>query len=266
MFGESRCPRNCFAGRLTAAIALTLLAGILAPADASAQITVKDLLGKFITDVPPAMGKDVQDAITAFTNAKFGDARELLKAANEKYPQLPPAGVLMAQMLVAANQGAAARAELENMVVEVPNDPEPYLVFGDLAFQQQRFTESHLCFAKAGALVPGYSAQHEAAAEPANAGARRTGRRGRRAEAVRRRSEAAAASGSPSTRTAPRPTPVWGGRSSIRRTKSRPTRLSASCTMRSTPRKTPTRRSPARKSTWRCSTPKTKRNCPTQRS
>ena len=51
----------------------------------------------------------------------------------------------------------AARGELERTVLADPKDPEPYLVFGDLAFQNRQVTDSSLCFEKANELVQSYA-------------------------------------------------------------------------------------------------------------
>jgi tetratricopeptide (TPR) repeat protein len=55
---------------------------------------------------------------------------------------------MLAQFLFAANQPALARAELERVVKSQPTDPEPYQLFGEVAFQQRQYTEADLLFAK----------------------------------------------------------------------------------------------------------------------
>ena len=123
-----------------------------------AQVTAEALIGKSVSDITESMSKPIEEAITLFKNRQFDDARNKLKATCQAHPQLPPAGVIMAQMFVAANQGLAARGELERCVLASPSDPEPYLVFGDLAFQNRQVTESGLCFDKANDLAQAYSA------------------------------------------------------------------------------------------------------------
>lgn len=125
---------------------------------AQAQITPEQLIGKSVTDITDSMSKPIEQAITLFKNRQFKDARDLLTTTCKANPQLPPAGVIMAQLFVAANQGLAARGELERCVLNNPDDPEPYLVFGDLAFQNRQITESGLCFTKANELCARYNA------------------------------------------------------------------------------------------------------------
>ncbi len=147
--------RRCFT---MAAFALAT-AAIIGPArPADAQVTPETLIGKSVSDISDAISKPIDEAITLFKNRQFDDARNKLKATCQANPQLPPAGVIMAQMFVAANQGLAARGELERCVLNTPNDPEPYLVFGDLAFQNRQVTESGLCFDKANQLCASYDA------------------------------------------------------------------------------------------------------------
>ena len=124
---------------------------------AHAQVTAETLIGKSVSDITDSMSKPIEEAITLFKNRQFEDARNKLKATCKAHPQLPPAGVIMAQMFVAANQGLAARGELERCVLTNPSDPEPYLVFGDLAFQNRQITESGLCFDKADVLSQSYN-------------------------------------------------------------------------------------------------------------
>lgn len=144
--------------RLAIGVAAGCAICIAAGSEAYAQITVKGLLESAVTDISQEVGSEVQKAITLFSNGKFEDARNTLKALRRTHPELPPAGVLMGQMFFAINQRGAGRAEVEQVAIEDPGDPEPYLIFGDLAFQGQRFTESMLCFERANALVQNFSA------------------------------------------------------------------------------------------------------------
>ncbi len=122
-----------------------------------AQVKVEDLIGKAVPDITEDIEKPVAQAIKLFSEGKFDEARTLLKETRAKKPQLPPEGVIMAQLMVAINQGLAARGELERTILADPKDPEPYLVFGDLAFQNRQVTESSLCFEKANELVQTYA-------------------------------------------------------------------------------------------------------------
>lgn len=114
----------------------------------SAQLTAENLLKSSIEQLGPEH-REVADAIEQFRKGNFLECRNLLKAARGKDSKVPPDGVLMAQMLYTANQPGLARAELERTVKEVPNDPEPFLLFGEVAFQQRRFADAELAFRRA---------------------------------------------------------------------------------------------------------------------
>ena len=121
-----------------------------------AQLTPDVLIGQAVAEVSPAMSEPINEAIALFQARQFDDARKVLSDLCRAHPQLQPAGVLMAQMFFAANQVLAARSELERCVLEHPTDPEPYIMFGDLAFQNGQLTETGLCFDKAHQLVQAY--------------------------------------------------------------------------------------------------------------
>ncbi|NCA12002.1 hypothetical protein EBR56_09390, partial [bacterium] len=50
-----------------------------------------------------------------------------------------------------------ARAELEDAVIKFPQDPEPYLMLGDLAFQERRVTDADVLFREATRLTAEYA-------------------------------------------------------------------------------------------------------------
>ena len=124
----------------------------ISASEGRAQVTVESLLANSVEQVGP-QHREVGDAIEQFKKGQLLEARNLLESAKSKDPQLPPAGVLLAQLLYAANQPALARAELERVVRDVPKDPESYLLFGEIAFQQRRFADAELAFTKAGELT-----------------------------------------------------------------------------------------------------------------
>ncbi len=100
--------------------------------------------------------KDVEEAITRFNHGDVKGARLMLREARtgkDGNKKLPPPELMLAQMLAAANQGQLARAELENCVKVNPEDPEAYLIFGDQAFSEQRFTDAEMEFSRAKELA-----------------------------------------------------------------------------------------------------------------
>ncbi len=90
---------------------------------------------------------DVVKAITRFNRRDIEGAKFNLDKAKKDHRLLPPSEFMLAQLWAMANQGAAARAELENCVKLHPEDPAAYLVFADQALNERRFTDAGLEFA-----------------------------------------------------------------------------------------------------------------------
>jgi tetratricopeptide (TPR) repeat protein len=135
---------------------VALLAGALALAlsnQAKAQITVESLLNKSVSDATAENYKDVDRAIYKFTHRDPEGALDSLTIAKKKNSKLPPPEMMLAQMWIIANQAPQARNALEECVKNNPNDPEAYLVLGDLAFSDRRVAEAELLFTKAEALA-----------------------------------------------------------------------------------------------------------------
>ena len=130
--------------------------GLLITAPASAQITVRGLLKDVVADPDNAKFKNIGNAISKFQANDVESALNLLKDACKQHAQLPPAHTLLAKMYYTLGNAAAGNAVLEKSTVEAPTDPEAYLIYGDLAFQQQHFTASLLLFEKAHQLIDSY--------------------------------------------------------------------------------------------------------------
>ena len=85
-------------------------------------------------------------------------ALKLLKEAAKKNADLPPAQVIMAQLFSQANIPLGVRNALEQAVVDAPADPEAYLIMGDLALRERRFTEARMLYQKANELLANFNA------------------------------------------------------------------------------------------------------------
>lgn len=77
--------------------------------------------------------------------------KELVTAVSDN-PDLPQAEILMAEYYFAQNQKPSGFASLEQAIKSFPKDPEPYLVLGNLAFNEKRFTDARLLFEKAATM------------------------------------------------------------------------------------------------------------------
>jgi len=85
---------------------------------------------------------EVSDAIQQFQKGDFDGARKALEAACKKDNDLPPPDVLMAELFARARQPQAVRLSLERAVINSAEDPEAYVVMGDLAMQESRVSEA----------------------------------------------------------------------------------------------------------------------------
>ena len=122
---------------------------------AQGQITAQTLVGKAVSD--DAQYADINNAIVRFRDRDIDGCRALMERARSNNPKLPPPGVMMSVLWLGVNQLVPARAELEDTSVKFPGDPEPYLMLGDLAFQDRRITDADVLFAKANELTKAFT-------------------------------------------------------------------------------------------------------------
>ncbi|MDY0167117.1 MAG: tetratricopeptide repeat protein [Thermoguttaceae bacterium] len=137
-------------------VLVVLLAG-LGPflSSACADPVAADVLDAPAT--PEQAIPEVTEAVERFKQQDFGGALDLLKKAAGQNADLPPAQIVMAQLFSQANQGNAVRVSLERAVVEAPEDPEAYVIMGDIAMAQGRVTEASLLYDKAQALLANFT-------------------------------------------------------------------------------------------------------------
>lgn len=139
----------------TTAVAVCVGATIAIPGTATAQVTAQTLIGKAVSD--DAQSQEVTGAINRFRDRDIDGCRAILERVKSNNPKLPPPGVMMAMLWLSVNQLGPARAELEETVVKFPKDPEPFLMLGDLAFQDRRVTDADMLFQRATQLTNEYA-------------------------------------------------------------------------------------------------------------
>ena len=122
---------------------------------AEGQVTFQTLIGNAVSD--DIHTEAVTNAISRFRDNDVDGCRAALERIRSQDEKLPPTGMMMARLWLGANQVPAARAELEDTVIKFPADPEAYLVFGDLAFQDRRITDASLLFGKAAELTASFT-------------------------------------------------------------------------------------------------------------
>ena len=120
-----------------------------------AQVTAQTLVGKAVSD--DAQNQEVTGAINRFRDRDIDGCRAILERVKSNNAKMPPPGVMMAMLWLSVNQLGQARAELEEAVVKFPADPEPYLMMGDLAFQDRRVTDADMLFQQAAKLTGEYT-------------------------------------------------------------------------------------------------------------
>ncbi|NDC63602.1 MAG: hypothetical protein EBZ59_06360 [Planctomycetia bacterium] len=128
---------------------------VLGAGTAHAQVTAQTLVGKAVSG--DEQFADINGAINRFNSRDIDGCRAILERVKSNNPKMPPPGVMMSMLWLSVNQLAPARAELEDTVVKFPKDPEPYLMMGDLAFQDRRITDADVLFGKATQLTAEYT-------------------------------------------------------------------------------------------------------------
>ena len=136
------------------AVCLALMLGCVVGTVAEAQVTAQTLIGKSVSD--DAQTQEVTGAINRFRDRDIDGCRAILERVKSNNNKVPPPGVMMAMLWLSVNQLPPARTELEETAVKFPKDPEPYLMMGDLAFQDRRVTDADVLFSKASQLTSEY--------------------------------------------------------------------------------------------------------------
>src|SRR5262245_30194308 len=93
---------------------------------------------------PLDLPEQVRRAIAAFQRGDQDGALRWLKRAQKEHPDLAPAEIMLANMYFSNEQFAKGRELLEQATTMHPTDPEPHLIFGDLAWREQRLSDAQL--------------------------------------------------------------------------------------------------------------------------
>lgn len=156
MSSDQASPRRCFSlGRFFFGLTI-LFAGFCFANSAQAQLTPEKLIGDSVSNPDASKYSDIASAIQRFTNRDVPGCQLLLESAVRKDPKLPPTSVLLAKMYLLSGNGGAIRPALEQSATEAPDDPEPFLLLAEDAFQTQRTIEADALFDKAAQLIEKY--------------------------------------------------------------------------------------------------------------
>ena len=100
---------------------------------------------------------ELKEGITLLSQGKIADAVKKFHEASLRNPKLPNEYVMLYRIFAQANQGNAAKQSLDKAAFEYPSDPEPWVIFGEMALNEGRLAESQLEFAKASQSLEKYN-------------------------------------------------------------------------------------------------------------
>ena len=104
---------------------------------------------------------EVGKAIAAFHKGDLEGTLRWLQRAQEEHKELAPAKVMLANIYFSNEQPAKGREALEQAVVMHPADPEPHLIFGDLAWRERRLSDAQVQYERGGQLTSKFTGSPE---------------------------------------------------------------------------------------------------------
>ncbi|MDO5554390.1 MAG: tetratricopeptide repeat protein [Planctomycetia bacterium] len=111
--------------------------------------------------LPPEIQKQVEEAVALFNKSDVPGALAVLKAIYAAAPQTNPPRLIMATWFAQLKNQKAVLASLEMATEETPDDPEAWLLLGEIAYSQGSLTAAELLFQRAESLITNYSANAE---------------------------------------------------------------------------------------------------------
>ncbi len=96
---------------------------------------------------------EIEEAARLFRAGDYDNTMRALQEGAKKVPDMPPAEVVMAGWFIAGNQVVMGRTALERAITNMPNDPDAYLLLGDLALRSRQNIEAGLLFEKVQSLT-----------------------------------------------------------------------------------------------------------------
>jgi uncharacterized protein HemY len=112
---------------------MAALIGFSAGAAWAGDITLGQDAGK-----AAAATKDLELATQKVREGRNDEALALIKAQASQHADWPPAEVILARLLLGANQAVAGRRALERAAALAPRHPEVYLTLGTVALADAR--------------------------------------------------------------------------------------------------------------------------------
>ena len=112
---------------------------------------------KSATATSAAPSPDLAQAAETFNAQEFERALELLQAAYEADPSLPPPRIILIEWFSQAQLPDGIRPALEAAVEETPDDPEAYVLLAEVALSEGRLAEAGLLLERSQQLLEQYS-------------------------------------------------------------------------------------------------------------
>ncbi|MDR1923022.1 MAG: tetratricopeptide repeat protein [Planctomycetaceae bacterium] len=111
--------------------------------------------------VAPEIEQVIKSALEIFAKSDFNGAHAVLAKLYEEHPELPPPRIILAQWFAQAEAGNAIKSTLDLATAETPNDPEAYILLGEISLRQRELTASELLLKHAETKLAAYSANPE---------------------------------------------------------------------------------------------------------
>ncbi|MFN0052110.1 MAG: tetratricopeptide repeat protein, partial [Planctomycetales bacterium] len=91
---------------------------------------------------------EINQAMRRFRKGDRAGALQTLELATRSHPELPPAKIMLARMLLFSSRVAEARQLLEQAAAEHPDHPGSFALFGNLALNEGRLADAQALYEK----------------------------------------------------------------------------------------------------------------------
>lgn len=109
----------------------------------------------------PELVAALQSAADLFNKTDFNGALERLKEICAGDPKLAPPRIILAQWFARASVADGVRVSLDMATIESPQDPEAYLLLGEIALRQRERAAAALFFERCSVLLQQYNVNPE---------------------------------------------------------------------------------------------------------
>lgn len=129
-----------------------------APAPAEPPAPASPVVAAPEQPLAPEIQEGLTLAVGAFQQSDFPRTLEILNELYKRHPNIAPPRILLAQWFAQSNLGEAVRGSLELATEETPEDPEAYLLLGEILLRQQYLTAAEQMLKVASVKLNAYTA------------------------------------------------------------------------------------------------------------